>query len=468
MNKKYEVIAEKITLWISNSSYGPGDRLPSIRVLSARMDASITTVVTALRLLESRGLVHGRDRAGYFVTQSGAETGLDPADTSSDSPGLRKQRESRDHLKLTLRHDQAILLSSTTPVESYLPTRQIQKSLLRASRRALDSLSYSFPGDALYLRAIEQRMTKLGIKSASSEIIATGGAQEALALALRAVTREGDTVAVFVPSSPGILQSISALNLNIEEIPCDSDGRPNLNIMERALANPAIKALCLSANVSNPTGYTMTDQDKIQMLRIANGKGIPVIEDDVFGDLHWDANRPLPLKAFDEMNSVIYCSSFSKTISPGLRSGWILPGKFYAQVSDEKYSFNFSSPAVTQMAVADYLQSRAHDLYLRKVRSIYQNNLSRLREFVMSEFPEGTTCSDPNGGFTLWVRLPGNIDTTKLYPVAQEAGFCYAPGQLFSMRGEFSNCLRISGVRPIDDEFERGMAFLASTFARTM
>lgn len=466
MTRKYEEIAEQISNWIFESAYGPGDRLPSIRTLSKTTRVSVTTVIAALRLLESRGLVEAKDRAGYFINMPSVRPGTFGPQRRANKTDSSQKQPPEDHLRLNLKHDEAILLGTATPADHYLPIRQIQKSLLRSARRASESLSYSFPGDPRYLTAVGRRMTSVGVTASASDIISTGGAQESLALALRSIAQPGDQVAVFVPASPGIVQAIRAVDLSVVEILCKDDGQPCLDTLEEVLKQTRIKAICISANASNPTGLTLSDGQKAKLLEIVYQRGIVVIEDDVYGDLFFGTRRPPPLKAFDNGDSVIYCSSFSKTVSPGLRAGWIMPGRFYTQVSDQKYFMNLSSPAVTQMALADYLGSGSHDLYLRKIRRTYQKNSIKLRDLVLSEFPEGTMCTKPDGGFALWVVLPQWINATDLYPIARNAGYCFAPGQIFSASGRFPNCLRLSGARPMDAAFEAGMVFLAKEFKK--
>lgn len=466
MTKKYEEIAEQISNWIFESAYGPGDRLPSIRTLSKTTGVSVTTVTAALRLLESRGLVEAKDRAGYFINMPSVHLGGSGKCRKRKRADSNQKQSSEDHLRLNLKHDEAILLGTVTPADRYLPIRQIQKSLLRSARRASESLSYSFPGDPRYLQAVGRRMTSIGVTASASDIISTGGAQESLALALRTVARPGDQIALFVPASPGILQAIRAADLSAVEVPCKASGQPCLETLEDVLAQTRVKAICISANVSNPTGLTLSDDQKARLLEIVYQRGIAIIEDDVYGDLFFGTRRPPPLKAFDTKDSVIYCNSFSKTVSPGLRSGWIMPGRFHAEVSDQKYFMSLSSPAVTQMALADYLGNGSHDLYLRKIRQIYQKNSVKLRNMVLTEFPQGTTCTEPDGGFALWVVLPEWINATDVYPTARQAGYCFAPGQIFSSSGRFSSCLRLSGARPIDAAFEAGVVFLAKEFKK--
>lgn len=462
MAKKYEEIAGQIATWIRASAYSSGDKLPSIRYLSQVYRVSITTVVSALRILESRGIVEARDRVGYYVGKNLQENETKREFEKINPRNLAGNSFIRDLVNLN--HRSAVPLGSAIPAEDYLPKRQIQRSLLKSARRASDTLSYSFPGHPQYLAAIARRMTNIGVTSTEADVIAMSGAQESLIVALRSVAREGDTVAIGSPTYPGILHALKVLRLKVVEVPCHRGGPLSFEALEFAVANFDIKAMCISVNVSNPTGYTFTEDERIRLLRICGGKGIPIIEDDIYGDLYFGNQRPLPLKALDSQGAVIYCSSFSKTISPGLRAGWIMPGKYYSEVSDQKYFLNLATPAVIQIAVADYLEGGSYDLYLRKIRKIYQKNVQKLRDLVLNCFPEGTTCSNPDGGYLVWVTLPFDLDTSEVYETALENGIYFAPGKMFSVAEQNAKCLRISGAHPLDSTMQASVLYIAEQF----
>jgi len=461
--KRYEQLADQIAKWIDNSTYSNGAKLPSIRTIAEMYEVSVTTVVTALRLLESHGVVDAKERVGYFVSET-RNSACDQRHFSELNPRhLAGNNFIRDLVNLS--HQMSIPLGSAIPVSDYLPKRQIQRALLKAARRASDTLCYSFPGNEHYLSSIARRMTRIGVNATISDIIATNGAQEAVVVALRSVANEGDTVAISAPTYPGILHALKVLRLKVIEIPCHSDGQVSFEALKFAVSNFDIRALCVSLNVGNPTGYTHGEAEKIELLEIMSEYRIPIIEDDVYGDLHYDSCRPFPLKAYDKRGMVIYCSSFSKTISPGLRAGWIIPGEFYAQVSDQKYFLNLSNSAVTQMAVGEYLESGSYDLYLRKIRRQYEKNTKALREMTLREFPKGTHCTRPAGGYLLWVTLPFDIDTSEIYESALKEGIYFAPGRMFSTSKQTDRCLRISGSHPINSDIENSICYLGSRIA---
>ena len=459
MDRKYQAIAEKIKKLVMDSEYRLGGKIPSIRDLALTYGVSITTITAALRLLESQGIIEAKDRVGYFASSRV----LGDVGRSREREPVPKNLADNTFIRdlATLNQNHAVPLGSAIPADEYLPNRQIQKSLLRAARRTSETLSYWFPGTPAYLSAIARRMSNIGVNSTGSDIIATNGAQEAVMIALAALTNKGDTVAIASPSYPGILHALQMLELQVVEIPCFLHGPISLDTLEFATRNFEIKALCVSANCSNPTGYSLSDEDKQSLINICKKSDVAIIEDDVYGDLFHGKARPMPLKALDPDGNVIYCSSFSKTISPGLRAGWIHPGRYYQSIANQKYFFNLACPAITQIAVADFLDCGTYDLHLRKMRKVYQRNVNMLRNLVLRHFPEGTHCTVPDGGYVFWVTLPFAVDMEKIYEEALRHRIYFAPGSMFSVSKSAGRCLRVSGSNPVSTQVKDSIQYLA-------
>ena len=458
MPKKYEEIARKIAFGICQSAYSPGDKLPSVRALSESYDVSVTTIATSLRLLESEGVVEAKDRVGYFIAESGVGPIPKERIHRVDPEKIFRNKFVRDLVNLNM--GKTVPLGSAIPSDQYLPKRQIQKSSLRVARSSSHVLNYSFPGIPDYLAAIGRRMTNIGVPTKASDVIATNGAQEALVVALRAVTREGDAVAVASPTYPGILFALKTLNLRVIEIPYIENGRFPLETLEYAISRFDIKALCISSSFSNPTGFSLSTTEKASIVESLRQKDVVIIEDDIYGDLFFGSHRPAPLKAFDRDNTVIYCSSFSKLISPGLRCGWILPGRFYENVVDQKYFMNLASSSVSQAVISDYLHSGSYDRHLRRVRKYYSNNMRTLQDLVKKYFPEKTQYTSPNGGYLFWVKLNNDLDVGSLYEGMYNRGIYFAPGLMFSMLSRNKSCLRISASHPVDRDIEKSIMAL--------
>ena len=187
---------------------------------------------------------------------------------------------------------------------------------------------------------------------------------------------------------------------------------------------------------------------------------IPIIEDDIYGDLQHEGPRPRCLKTFDRDNSVILCNSYSKTLAPGYRVGCIVPGRWHKTVLAFKRTTSFSGPLLLNLTVAEFLKNGGYDRYLRSVRQSYRQQVARMREAIVESFPQNISLSRPRGGFLLWCELPPAVDSIKLFNRARSAGISVAPGPLFSPNGGFRNFIRINCGYPWNAQLERSIGIL--------
>lgn len=461
MGVLYSQVADQLQALIQEGVYREGDRLPGVRVLSRQFGVSISTVLQAHQTLEARGYLEARERSGYFVrlpVQDVPEPRM-PKHRSRPVPVTARE------MTLDLCADEQkrmVPLATAIPHPDYLPLRQIQQSTLWAARRGLETLDYAFPGKESFRRQIAQRMATIGVPVTPDDILATNGAQEAIILALRAVTQPGDIVAVESPSFPGILQALEVVGLRVIEIPTHPSEGLSLEGLELALDQWPLKACVVVTNHSNPMGARMSDERKKQLVSMLAAADVPLIEDDIYGDLYHTGERPRPAKAFDRADNVIYCSSFSKTISPGLRLGWMIPGRHMASARQHKYFVNLATSSIPQLAVAHFLEQGGYDRYLRTARQHYREATERMRSAVARSFPEGTAVSRPQGGFVLWVQLPEGVSGTEVYQRARAENINVAPGLMFSTTNKFDNCLRLNGGNPWTGTIEKAVARLGA------
>ena len=201
----------------------------------------------------------------------------------------------------------------------------------------------------------------------------------------------------------------------------------------------------------------MPPDKKQALVALLESYKIPLIEDDIYGDLGFEGERPQALCAYDETGGVIYCASFSKTLSPGLRVGWILPGRWQEQIEYLKYVTSLAAPTLSQLAVADFLHHGGYDRHLRQVRSAYARQVTLMTRAVSKYFPEGTRVTQPRGGFVIWVELPVNIDALNLCQKVLEQGISIAPGSIFSASGKYHNCIRLNCAQPWNDALEKAL-----------
>lgn len=466
MDTLYHQVADRVETLIRDGVYQDGERLPGVRVLSRQLGVSIATVIQAHQTLEGRGLLEPRERSGYFVRVPTVEAPVPAMAASTSRPVPVSARD----MTMDLCSDEEkrmVPLATAVPHPDFLPIRQIQQASIWAARHGVETLDYAFPGKTAFRRQIAQRMAALGVAVSPDEVFASNGAHEAIILALRAVTEPGDIVAVESPSFPGILQALEVVGLKAIEIPAHPAEGLSLEGLQLAMEQWPVKACVAVTNHSNPMGMRLSDVRKRQLVALLEAAGVPLIEDDIYGDLPHIGDRPRPAKCFDRTGNVIYCSSFSKTISPGLRLGWILPGRYYSAVRQQKYFANLATATLPQMAVAHLLEQGGYDRHLRSVRRTYRDLVARMRSAVARHFPDGTAVSRPQGGFVVWVQLPDGCSGTTVYRLARERGINIAPGTMFSTSGKFENCLRLNAANPWTPRIEEAVRTLGQLAKET-
>lgn len=447
----YEEIAAKISGMIEKGTYRPSERIPSIRSLSAQLRVSVNTVMEAYAHLENTGLIEARPQSGYYVrlplpepesrlAQKPSMESLAPNDVVIGDIPLQVMR--------SLSNPSLIPLGLGIPNPDLLPIDKLNRMLTSESRRfGSKSVMYSTEQGMKRLRVqIARRMLNSGCSLPADDIVITSGCVEAVTLALLATCRPGDTVALGSPIYYTFLKSVQWLGLKVLEIPSNPGEGISLEVLSYAMKQTPIHACITIANFNNPLGTLMPDDKKRELVKLLAKHDIPLIEDDVYGDLAFGPAHPSSTKAYDEKGLVLYCSSFSKTIAPGYRIGWIVPGRFQQRVEQLKALFNIATASPTQLAIAEFLTNGGYDHHLRTIRRVYARQVSQVRDAVIRYFPPGTRVSRPEGGFILWVELPENIDTLRLYEEALHKGISIAPGAIFTMADKYPNCFRLNAA----------------------
>ena len=366
----YHRMAISISRDIERDIYRPGERLPGVRRLAQQYQVSIATALEACRLLEDQGRLEARQRSGFFVRLHAAEKTAEPAISNPPKrPNLVKGQELALQLVKAANNPKLISFGAAVPTAQFLPLRAVNLAMNRALREHdVQAGRYEFPPGNLNLRRqIARRMTEFGCPIDPEELIITNGCQEALGLALRAITQPGDIVAVESPAYYGLFQVIDFLGLKALEIPTHPRDGISIEAIEFALEQWPVKAVIATPNFSNPLGSCMSDQRKRALVKLLTRHQIALIEDDIYGDLSFNGVRPSVARSFDPRGeTVIHCSSFTKTLAPGLRVGWIAPGKHQERIEYLKYVLNLATPTAPQLAVADLLERGGYDRYLRQ------------------------------------------------------------------------------------------------------
>ncbi|RYD36396.1 MAG: PLP-dependent aminotransferase family protein [Verrucomicrobiaceae bacterium] len=459
----YETVAGKVAGLIHTGTLRPGDRLPSVRRACAQNGVSMATVVQAYLRLENQGLIEARPKSGFFV--KAARPGK-PAEPWASRPAVAPVKVGVGALQAGLfeltRHPDIVPFGAATPGAELFPVARLSRIMSAISRSAGGrGLSYDMPPGAESLRRqIARRALDWGTTLEPHDLITTCGGTEALMLCLRAVTKPGDVVAVESPTYFCVLQAIEELGLKALEIPMHPRDGMDVEALERCLRTRRIAACLAVPNFNNPLGSLMPDEAKQRLLEILSRREIPLIEDDIYGDLHFGPQRPRVVHSWDRGGLVMLCGSFSKTLAPGYRVGWVAPGRFHDKVQALKLTSTLATGTLPQLAIAEFLANGGYDHYLRSVRQTYAAQVSRMSEALAAALPENVRLTRPAGGFVLWVELPAKVDSLELHTRALEEKISIAPGPLFSARGSFRNFIRINCGHPWNARLQRAVETL--------
>lgn len=429
--------------------------------MSLQQGVSISSVLQAYMLLENHGVIEARPQSGYYVCQP-ASTHLPEPEVSA--PGLDPSHVNLHDLVMMIMRDTLnpglAQLGAAMPNLELLPTERMNRIMSRLARKASkDMHQYLLPPGEEGLRTqIAKRAVISGCRLSPSDIVITSGGTEAIDLCLHAVCKPGDIVAIESPMYFGTLQIIEVHGLRALEIPTNPRDGISLEALQFAIEHNPIKAVLTISNFSNPLGSCIPDDRKKELVELLTRYDIPLIDNDVSGELYFTEKRPLVTKAFDTRGLVMLCSSFSKDISPSLRVGWVAPGRYKNVVEWLKFTLSASSSSLAQMAVAEFMESGGYDHQIRRIRREYANNVAMLSQAVTRTFPEGTRVTRPSGGYVLWVQLPENVDSLELYSLALAGGITITPGYLFSPTNQFYNFIRLNAAAwnlPIERALER-------------
>ncbi|MDH5751147.1 MAG: PLP-dependent aminotransferase family protein [Deltaproteobacteria bacterium] len=444
---KYERISRELRSSIRTGTYRPGDKLPSLREICRTYGVSLGTAVEAYGRLQDDGLLTPRDRSGFFV--SGLTSGnLPPPRQPTNSGGPVPVRIGAMAIRIldSLGQPGMVNLGAGIPSQDFLPSKSLARSISSAARSNPGGLSrYSgVSGEIGLRRQIARVMNAAGVTGAPEEIIITNGCQEALVLALQAVAEPGDTIAVESPTFFGLLQAAEGLGIKVVEMPLEYPRGVTPETVARVIANHPIRACLLTPNFNNPTGVLMPEQDKQLITKILAGAGIPLIEDDIFGFISFSAPRHRAAASYDNTGNTILCSSFSKSISPGLRLGWIQGGRFTEKIKEKKFLANIGTGTLPQIGLASLLARGGVLRGIRRFADRMHGHMLQMRRDIQDLFPPGTRMSEPQGGLYLWVELPGGLDGEALFNRCLEQGISIMPGILFSPSGAYRNHIRLT------------------------
>jgi DNA-binding transcriptional MocR family regulator len=459
----YEQVADNVEKLIRSGTMRPGDRIPSVRRACLQHRVSLTTAVQAYLVLENRGLIEARPKSGFFVRSQFPAPELEPLTSRpKQSPTLVGVGSLQSRIFDAARMPDVVPLGAAYPGAGNLPVEKLSRIMASTSRTAgARGISYDMPpGSEQLRRQIAKRSLDRGQNLSPDEIITTCGGTEALALCLRAVTKRGDIVAVESPTYFGVLQQIEELCLKAIEIPMHPRDGMDLDALERALKGRRVAACLAVPNFNNPLGSLMPDANKQRLVEILARRDMPLIEDDINGGLYHSGDRPRVVQSYDKEGRVMLCGSFSKTLAPGYRVGWVVPGRYYEKVKALKLTSTLATASLPQLAIADFMANGGYDHHLRSLRRNFATQIRQMSDAVLEAFPSGIKLTRPAGGFVLWIELPRKVSALRLHECALAEKISIAPGPMFSATQGFQNFIRLNCGHPWSDEIERAVGTL--------
>jgi DNA-binding transcriptional MocR family regulator len=463
--KRYEQLAAQIEELIRLGQLRAGARLPSVRIACRLYAASRATVFRAYYKLESQGLIVAHARSGYFVSDAvRAERELSQYESlaTERTPPPVNVDNLVFHMLGSLKHTYVAELGSPSPSPELFPVERIGRAIAAASRSMTfsDSMTGLPPGDESLRQQIALRYLIRGMVVPVNEIIITSGAIDALTHSLQILTRAGDVVAIGSPVFYGVSRAVERLQLKVVEIPVDPDGGIDLDALAEALERHPVRACWFMTSFQNPTGATMSDAKKEELVELLAMYDVPLIEDDVYGDLHFGTVPPRPAKFFDRQGLVLHCGSFAESLTPGHRVGWIAAGRFAQQVERVTWMAPISANVATQRAIANYLEGGSYERFLRGLRKELQALQGHMLRAIARYFPAQTRIMRPAGGYFLWLELPPPANSVRLFEEALAQSISLAPGPIFSTKGEFQRHIRLNYGHPWSQKIEAALATL--------
>lgn len=446
MGLLYERVASNLEGAISKGVYPIDSRLPSIRKTSEREQVSIATVIEAFARLEERGLIEARPKSGYFVRGQAAADGVPGVSRPPKRPNAVAVASLALEFCVVERLSGMVSLGTALPSSETLGIEAFARVFARAVRihQGQTGKYEATEGAAPLRRVIAHMLADNGALMREDEVVITNGCQEALSLALKATTRPGDVVAVESPTYFGVLQALEGAGLRVLELPTSPRHGVDLDALERVAERGQVRACILAPNFQNPLGFKMSDAAKERAVEILARHQVPLIEDDVYGVLGIGNRRPRTAQSFDISGNTIQCGSFSKTVSPAIRLGWMVPGRHIDEVLRHKFLANISTAKIAQLAMAEYLSGNKFRKTTQAAARTYARRCELLRRTVLRHFPEGTRVTAPAGGFVLWVEMPRGYDGMELFERAREIGITFFPGRIFTASNSYATCLRLS------------------------
>ncbi|HAS41577.1 MAG TPA: hypothetical protein DCS93_13940 [Microscillaceae bacterium] len=456
-NYKYEEIVLNIEEKIHQEILVTGQKLPSVRALCLELSVSPSTVFKAYYELEARGLIEVRNKSGYYVSLKATQLQKIKHKVQAvfDEGDLKKANnvdEMIEEIEQAKLNDLKVDFSSATPSVEMLPLEKLNKSIRSSlASNPQDLIAYENPLGAVQLRKyISLQKIKGNLSNLVDQIVITAGCLEAIGISLKILLKSGDAVLVDTLNYYNIVSLLKSTDVKIYTYPFSESSDFDARHFEEVLHAHQIKLCLISPNFHNPTGTSLSTEVKETIVKVATRHQVYIIEDDVYGDLYFGKNKPSTLKQFDTQGLVYYCSSFSKTLAPGFRIGYCLPGNQYQEFAKYKRLLSLGTNSVTQAALVNFMTTGRYDFHLKRLRKQLHLNMLKYGDTILQVFPAHIHLQVPEGGYVFWIGFPPPFDGYELYKKCLQKNILITPGEVFSATGAYKNFIRISFSKPFD------------------
>jgi GntR family transcriptional regulator, regulator for abcA and norABC len=455
----YEFMKRKII----NGEWTVGTKIPTQRDLAKKFNVNRSTIVYALDELSADGLIESKVGKGTFVVNNtwSLLASIPPPDWNSyvKSGSYQPNNKTIQEINRAEINPNVIRLGTGELSPELLPVKEMEQMFKRHSPHTI-SLGYSEPKGSLYLREMISNYLKTKkIEVSPTSIMIVSGGLQALQLISLGLLHRDSTIFLETPSYLNSVHVFQSAGMNLLGIPMDDAGiRPESIGRLKKQHNGSL--LYTIPTFHNPTGILMSANRRKELLDVCKNEKLPIIEDDVYGDLWFENLPPNPLKSIDGQGLVLYIGSMSKTLSPGLRIGWIVgPEPVIDRLADIKMQTDYGSSSLSQFIVAEWLSSGLYDDHVKKIRTELKFRRDFTLEILNTHFTQLATWNIPQGGFYIWVQIKKQIPIRKLFEKALNEGVLLNPGNVYDSNNHFH--LRLSYAYASLHELKKGLIRLS-------
>ena len=372
----------------------------------------------------------------------------------------------RDLLKITQQPD-VISFAGGMPAPEIFPVREFKEACAYILEHAGNQALQYGPTDGYppLKEFLVEKMQKYGVSAEMENVFLTNGSQQALDLVGKVLINRGDVIVTEEPTYLGALQAWASYGPRYVTVPLDDNGM-QVDELEAVLKREKAKFIYVLPNFHNPASVTMTEERRVRLVEIAGEYGVPIIEDDPYGELRFEGEDLTPIITLHK-EDVIYLSTFSKTLAPGIRLGWVTaPGRVIDRLILAKQGADLHTSTFIQMVVDDICQRGILKRHVRLIRSVYQERRDTMLAAMEEHFPEGVTWTRPQGGMFLWVKLPEHVDASELMKAALKEKVAFVPGTPFYPNGGGKNAMRLNYSNAQPDKIKEGIKRLGRALLR--